>query len=330
MSIETAVWLREEQVNRPVAIGNNLNKKMEERLREKWQGIISLVANIMNVPSALIMQITQSSMEVYLKSENPENPYKEGGSDSLGHGLYCETVIGKDKELLVENALENKAWKDNPDVKLGMISYFGLPIRWPNNSFFGTICVLDNKSNAYNEHFIELLRVLRNSIEEDLMLISHEEKLRFYAEMDSLTSIYNRRKIESLLNQEIDRSKRSGSPFSVALMDLNKFKSINDTHGHETGDRILQAFAKSMSENIRTTDFIGRWGGDEFLLICPFTDKRGTEILFENLQEKVQEAMNRVIPNQGFCFGLSTWQGNEDAAELLLQADQELYRKKNS
>lgn len=171
MERKANVLLRKEKILKSVSITSLDKPEISQVIIEKWQNIIDLIAKIMNVPSGLIMQITEDSMQVFLKSRNPENPYKEKTNDKLGHGLYCETVIGTNAELLIDNALNHKDWHDNPDVKLNMTSYCGLPIQWPDESFFGTICVLDNKENAYTDNFRELIMEFKHSIEKDLELI---------------------------------------------------------------------------------------------------------------------------------------------------------------
>ena len=232
------------------------------------------MAKILDVPAGLLMNITEESMVVFLKSENDENPYPQGGNDKLGHGLYCETVIGKDKELLVEDALKSSEWKDNPDVKLNMISYYGLPIKWPDEEFFGTICVLDSKANNYSEEYKELIKEFKRVIEDDLKMLLYQDKLNYYSETDVLTSVSNRRKLEKILKNEFNRSKRTKNIFSISIMDINKLKYINDNYGHNDGDNIIKAFAQTFKNRIRKTDYFGRWGGDEFLLICPNTDEK--------------------------------------------------------
>lgn len=178
MKRKADVYLRQEQIKKSVNIACADKPEIAQTVLGKWQHIIDLIAKIVGVPSGLIMQITESSMRVFLKSSNAENPYEQGGSDTLGLGLYCETVIGTNAELLIDNALKYEEWKDNPDVKLGMISYYGLPIKWPDNEYFGTICVLDEKENAYDDDFKSLISEFRLSIEKDLELISKEQELK--------------------------------------------------------------------------------------------------------------------------------------------------------
>lgn len=145
---------------------------------KKWQDIIDLISITVNVPSALIMRLEEKHMCVFLKSNTKGNPYKEGERAELLSGLYCETVVGNKSCLLVPNALVDPLWKENPDTQLNMISYLGLPIVWSDGEVFGTICVLDNKENHYNNKNIKLMELLRDSIEKDLQLILEEERLK--------------------------------------------------------------------------------------------------------------------------------------------------------
>jgi PAS domain S-box-containing protein len=134
----------------------------------KWQEIVNLLAEIMHVPAALVMQVEPPNIKVFVSSESARNPYEQGELASLSTGLYCETVMKTRQPLLVPDAVDDEEWKSNPDIKLGMISYFGLPIVWPNGDIFGTICVLDNKKNDHGELHKKLLSQFRDLIQEDL------------------------------------------------------------------------------------------------------------------------------------------------------------------
>lgn len=131
----------------------------------KWQKTIDLVAQIFEVPAALIMRVHPTEIEVLLSSHTEGNPYKEGEKADLNTGLYCETVMATRSRLLVPNALKDKVWMNNPDIELGMISYFGIPLFWPDGSVFGTICVLDSKTREYSEMYQSLLWEFKNIIE---------------------------------------------------------------------------------------------------------------------------------------------------------------------
>ncbi|MFO7862521.1 MAG: PAS domain-containing protein, partial [Salinivirgaceae bacterium] len=137
---------------------------------DKWQGIANLLAKVIAVPAALIMKTEKDFMEVFISSQSENNPYTPGDKEQW-YGLYCETVIKSQKELYVPNALKDKDWDHNPDLKLGMIAYQGLPLNFPDKTPFGTICVLNNKEKHFTEEEKQLLLHFKTVIELDLALI---------------------------------------------------------------------------------------------------------------------------------------------------------------
>ena len=136
----------------------SLQLEISQEILKKWQNIVDIIAELIGIPAALIMRLVESDIEVLISSQSDGNPYHPGGHEHfLGSGLYCETVIKTGKKLLIPNALADEKWKNNPDVKLNMISYLGFPIIYPDGKPFGTICVLDNKENAYSEIYEDLI-----------------------------------------------------------------------------------------------------------------------------------------------------------------------------
>ena len=139
---------------------------------ENWQEIVNILAEIISVPASLIMRLNDPNIEVFISSKSDGNPYHPGDWEKVyGSGLYCETVIKTEEKLLVPNALTDENWKNNPDIRLGMISYLGFPIFLPDGKPFGTICILDNKQNAYSENVEKLMLNFRNLIQSHLEMI---------------------------------------------------------------------------------------------------------------------------------------------------------------
>jgi PAS domain S-box-containing protein len=153
---------------------------------------VDLTAEIMHVPSALIMRVESPNIKVFVSSETTGNPYERDEVASLNTGLYCETVMKTRQPLLVPDALGDEQWQSNPDIKLGMISYLGVPIVWPDGEVFGTICVLDEKPNEYSELYRKLLLQWRDVLQADLRslatlrreLEARETKIRRLVEVD--------------------------------------------------------------------------------------------------------------------------------------------------
>ena len=142
----------------------------------KWQEIVDLLAEILHVPSALIMRVEPPNIKVFVSSESEGNPYEPDELACLNTGLYCETVMNTRRPLIVADALQDEAWKSNPDIKLGMISYLGVPISWPDGEIFGTICVLDSKSNEYSDLYLRLLLQWRDVLQADLRSIASMQR----------------------------------------------------------------------------------------------------------------------------------------------------------
>ena len=172
----------------------------------KWQEIVDLTAEIMHVPSALIMRVEPPNIKVFVSSETKGNPYERDEVAPLNTGLYCETVMKTRQPLLVPDALRDEQWQSNPDIKLGMISYLGVPIVWPDGEVFGTICVLDKKPNEYSELYRKLLLQWRDVLQADLRslatlhreLEARETKIRRLVEVDIIGSSSGISKVKSL------------------------------------------------------------------------------------------------------------------------------------
>jgi transcriptional regulator with GAF, ATPase, and Fis domain len=141
-------------------------------IQENWQEIVNILAQFCEVPAALIMMLSDADIEVFISSQSKGNPYHPGDKEHFeDSGLYCETVIKSKNKLLVPDAFADEHWKNNPDIKLGMVSYLGFPIFWPNNKPFGTICVLDVKRNKYSAVIEQLMLKFKDTIESHLELI---------------------------------------------------------------------------------------------------------------------------------------------------------------
>jgi len=151
------------------------------------------------------------------------------------------------------------------------------------------------------------------------------------AELDELTGAFNRRCIMRMLEEEIARSVRNGSPCSIALIDLDWFKRINDAFGHPTGDEVLRTFAITMFANIRSIDRFGRYGGEEFLLILPDMPPEGAERALERLRAIIADLdWSAFSPGMKVTIsaGVATFRANETPDTLLARADRALYAAK--
>ena len=152
--------------------------QVPEKLVAEWQGLVDVMAGIVGVPAGLIMHLVDPKLEVLVASKTEGNPFAAGDAKQVwGSGMYCETVLKRGEALTVPNALADAAWEPKPGVKRKMISYMGMPLLWPDGEPFGTLCVLDEKENAYSTLQRNLLAQLRGVLEGQLELVYVNHRL---------------------------------------------------------------------------------------------------------------------------------------------------------
>jgi diguanylate cyclase (GGDEF)-like protein len=146
---------------------------------------------------------------------------------------------------------------------------------------------------------------------------------------DGLTGLANRRYAEQTMRREVARSQRYGSHTALAILDVDHFKRINDTHGHATGDEVLISVARTVSASVRESDFAARWGGEEFLLLMPNTDLPGGTICCERLRAAIAGTVACGGKPVTVSIGLVIHQPGEAIDVTLARADAKLYEAKH-
>lgn len=272
-----------------------------------WQQSVDLIASLLCIPSSLIMRLHAADLEVFVSSDSKHNPYTPGEKESLGKGLYCEAVIKRHSELLVANALIEPEWDHNPDISLGMISYCGLPLDWPNGDTFGTICMLDNKENAYNDQQRQLLERCQKAIEASLTVLYQKAKLELANQLlesrvqhrtselvklnkrlsqeignrtsaekliyqknhyDTLTGLPNRKLLEHKLTS-LKQHTEEPLCASILHVGINNIKAINDNFGYHAGDKAILSAANRLHQHIPTSAFLAHLIGHQFVILLP-------------------------------------------------------------
>ncbi len=164
-------------------------------------------------------------------------------------------------------------------------------------------------------------------------LAVRKEAIEALLERDDLTGAGNRRFLTHMLEQEKSRADRTGATFCLAMLDLDFFKKVNDSYGHQAGDAVLKIFARVAQEELRLIDYFGRFGGEEFLLIMADTKIDGAQVKAERLRVNVAKTQYAEIdPNlvQTVSIGLAEYQPGEAIEKLLQRADRAMYRAKSN
>lgn len=177
---------------------------------------------------------------------------------------------------------------------------------------------------------------LRSRVRIGERIINLERQIRHMASIDPLTSVLNRRAFMERLDAEANRARRKKIAFSFVITDIDYFKKINDTFGHQAGDIVLQRFSKKLSDSLRSYDFVGRYGGEEFTICLPHTETPQARNVAERLRKSI-EKMNMKLPGEAdpvkitASFGVASYHPNSDdnLDSLVRRADRALYEAKS-
>jgi diguanylate cyclase (GGDEF)-like protein len=154
------------------------------------------------------------------------------------------------------------------------------------------------------------------------------KKLERLSVTDKLTGLFNRLKLDEVFESEVQRAIRFEQIFSVIILDMDEFKRVNDSYGHQTGDLVLVAVARLLEANVRVTDIVGRWGGEEFVVICPHTEQAGALALAEDLCKIFRDYDFPVVHRKTASFGVSTYRPGDQVKDLVARADAAMYEAK--
>jgi polar amino acid transport system substrate-binding protein len=251
-----------------------------------------------------------------------QTPYK----DHIKIGINNESVILKS---ILDKAIDSLSEKEINDItqKWLAIKYemgFDYSLFW---KLFAGILLIIAVILFWNRKLRVLNSALRTAHKE---LETKSKTLEVISQTDALTEIYNRMKLDEILENECERANRTKTNLSIIIADIDKFKQINDQYGHHTGDIVLKRMAELIVLNTRAIDSVGRWGGEEFLTICPGTDIKGAVNLAQKIRLNIE---NFVFPVKNKCtcsFGVTQFRPGERIDDLFIRADILLYRAKEN
>lgn len=308
-------------------------------LQEKFERISRLAKNLFDVPIAVVSFIDENRhhFKSLLGTEVIETPL---------HTSFCQHVIPHEEIFNVTDTLMDERFYNSPYVLESphIRFYAGYPIQL-NRHKIGTVSIADHKPRTFSPDQLAWLKDIAALVETEIQnyaILSDKGKLtsdlnqaRMASMVDPLTNLWNRQGIYNILKHRMDEYILNGTGFTVAILDIDGFKDINDTYGHDIGDCALKAVAQSLIKGCRETDAIGRWGGEEFLLLINEPNSNIALDIAQRIRTKV-ESQRITLPSLPTPLGVTVTIGltgilpgaRPTLESLIHQADQALYEGK--
>jgi diguanylate cyclase (GGDEF)-like protein len=265
----------------------------------------------------------------------------EQRSTPLSHS-FCKHVVVAESLLVVEDASLHPLVKDNGAfTELGVVAYAGVPLRNEEGHTLGALCAIDTNPVEWSAEQLSILEDLAAAAMAEIelrasirALVSTQVKLQAMVSRDELTGLYNRRGFTEQAGRHMALAERTKAPFLVVAIDLNGFKAINDTFGHEAGDQALIEMAALLNSTCRASDILARLGGDEFMLLLTNSGVDERHRVRERLHEVLERRNQQVGIERrlGASIGISVWTSKHPKSLALLQrlADESMYAEKRA
>jgi len=300
-----------------------------------YQSIVDVSSNLVSAERASLMLPEVTHNELMIKAAKGMNrSIAKNIRVAVGAGIAGRVFV-EGKPLMVSDIERNLATQKRPSYKTG--AFLSIPLKVGDEA----IGVLNLADKADSEVFSEADLVFLNYFASYASMAirgaqyyQRSEEMRTLSITDSLTGLFNRRYFDERLFEELQRASRYDSPFSLAMLDIDYFKVFNDTEGHLAGDEMLKAVAEVSRESIRSIDIIARFGGEEFCIIMPQTDREEAFLVAERVRMNVRELIPRIWKNFPYerltvSIGIVRFPTDgTDAKTLIKNVDKALYRAK--
>ncbi|ABW66545.1 GGDEF domain-containing protein [Desulfosudis oleivorans] len=305
------------------------------RFKDLFDALLAEIKGQFNLPYVWLSIIENSEAHHLIESIDDMDPELKASINIIDRSAFF-ALIGQQTEPILANDGLKPFFKLLPADRHYLVKSMAIAPIMMDGEIVGSL----NQGDAAQDRFepgmdTSLLEQLATKVSLCLSNVAAHEKLKFLAYHDPLTGLLNRRVMETALARETARAGRYNLPLSVVFLDLDYFKKVNDTHGHETGDALLKHLADQLVHQCRGTDIVARFAGDEFVIILPETDADHATALMHRIQEHLAasplvcgETPIPVVITFGVASTMDPDPPKDDPAALLKKADERLYEKK--
>jgi diguanylate cyclase (GGDEF)-like protein len=294
----------------------------------QFDRIVRIAAELLQMPISLVTLIDSSRQ--WFKAKHGLD-----ADETPRSAAFCNHAIEGHDVMVVENALDDQRFADNPLVTAApnIRFYAGAPLRTKQGYNLGTLCVFDCRPRTLSVRQQHILEDLAAIVVDELELHHANVELQRLATTDTLTGVNNRRQFLHLAETEGLRGARYQQPLSLLMVDIDHFKKVNDSYGHEAGDRALVAVAEAMRNALRPETILGRLGGEEFAVLLPQADRKAALIAAERLRQGVERLgveIDDIAVKITVSIGVTEINGGQSFEAALQHADEALYEAKKS
>ena len=283
-----------------------------------------------------LLIVDEEQQNLYYAVAAGESPEDRSRRVAMGQGIAGWVAQQGELVILSEPALESDHRFEMPFASPGppVRSAICMPLRWQDRTL-GVIELLNYRASTLTEETMAFLHVLCDYAAIAIQNVRAVERIQELTITDDCTGLFNSRHLFSVLESELERSRRFTLPFSLIFIDLDHFKRVNDEHGHLTGSRLLAEIARTIKQNIRGIDSAFRYGGDEFIVLLPQTGKDAALEVTQRLLHSLHDT--RYLLSDGLelrmmaSFGIASYPDDGNSIqEIIGVADEMMYLVKNS
>jgi diguanylate cyclase (GGDEF)-like protein len=327
-------YLREQLREREeeLSVINNSSAILSSSLdiQEIFGAFIEELKKVVEVNWASIVLIEEDSL-LCMALSSPEHSAYQIGERVPMEGTGTGWVVTQKKIFIEPDLSQERCFNTSEHFYAqGLRNIAYLPLL-AKGVVIGSFIVGSKTPNAYTQRHIRLLEQLAAQIAMPLENSQLYAKAEKKARIDELTSLYNRRSLDEMIDSEISRHSRYGGAFSLAILDLDSFKTFNDTYGHLAGDGLLQEVGRNIKSAIRNADYAFRYGGDEFAILLPQTTIEAALQVVERVRKKIAEGIHSDKIPITASIGLASWPDDGIShTDIIASADVTLYRAKRN
>lgn len=319
-------------------------KDYEEQLFEsnlKTTAVILILSILISIPLAMYASLTPSRLQKALIKANTE---LKKFSEIIDKHIITATTKTNSIITSVSSAFESVSGFTRDELigeKMNIVKHEDTP-KETFKELWNTISSgktwhgeLKNRTKSGGEYWVEedIVPIKDDndkiisymSISRDITAKKEIEKLSI---TDQLTGVYNRRKFDNSLEEEVQRARRYSEELALIMIDMDHFKDVNDTYGHQVGDDVLIVTAKLISEHVRNVDIVGRYGGEEFVVICPNIGLEQAVVVAEKLRAEIQKHEFDAVGTKTISLGVAEFTEGDTPDDLVKKADTALYKAK--